>query len=125
MNLGDTFVWTPPDTRREHLYIAVTDPGKNGGDFVMFNLTKSRGGTKCLTFRIGDHPFITKYDSDVNFGDGLIVNASNLKTQILYRRAVPHTPMSRRQVESIARFAKDHPAVSRDIQRLIKADWQF
>jgi hypothetical protein len=104
VNLGDTFIWSP-DGRREHLYIAVTDPRKNNGDFVVFNLTKSKGGTKSLTFKIGDHPFITKYDSDVNFGDGLIVSLKKIQTEISYRRAFPNQPMDLSKVQRIARFA--------------------
>src|SRR2546430_113210 len=48
MNLGDTFIWSP-DGRREHLYIVVTDPQKNGGNFEVFN-TKE-GEVHILTKR--------------------------------------------------------------------------
>ena len=107
------------------MYIAVTDPGQNGGDFVVFNLTKSKRGPKALTFKVGEHSFITKYDSDVNFGDGMIVSLASITTEIAYRKAFPDAPMSVGQVERIARLAKDHPAVSREIQQLIKSQWKF
>jgi hypothetical protein len=123
MNLGDTFLWSP-NGGTEHLYIAVTDPQKNRGNFVAFNLTKSKGGPKALTFRIGEHPFITKYDSDVAIGDGLIPHITRIKRQIAIGRAFPHKPMDLAMVKRIALFAIGHPAVSGDIQKLIKSEWK-
>src|SRR5687767_7862842 len=117
MKLGDTFVWSP-DGHREHLYIIVTDPNKNCGRFVVFNFTKSRGGEKALTFRLGEHPYLTRYDSDINFGDGLIVSVSKIELELSTRRAFPHQPMRMELLERIAKHAKDHPAVSGEIQRL-------
>jgi hypothetical protein len=123
MNLGDTFIWSP-DGRIEHLYIAITDPKANDGNFVVFNLTRSTGGPKALTLRIGEHPRIKKYDSDVNFGDGLIVSITKLKCEIQNLRASPCEPMAADVVKRIADFAKGHPAVSADIERMIKNQWQ-
>ncbi len=124
MKLGDTFVWSPGG-RRAHLYVAVTDPNKNGGHFVAFNLTKSRRGPKALTFKIGEHPFITKYDSDVNFGDGIIVSTVRIQNAITCERAFSHAPMQMAMVERIARFAKGNPAVSGEIEKLIVAEWNL
>ena len=50
MKLGGTFIWFPPEDREEKVYIAVTDPQKNGGNFAAFNLTRSKGGKMALTF---------------------------------------------------------------------------
>jgi hypothetical protein len=122
VNLGDTFVWSP-DERKEHLWIALTDPNKNNGRFAAFNLTRSRGGTKALTFRIGQHRFIDKYDSDVNFGDGLIMTLSKIEQQIAWGQAFPHDPMDAAMLKQIAVMAVTHPAVSEEIQELIKAEW--
>jgi hypothetical protein len=121
MNLGDTIIWSP-NGGREHLYISVTDPQKNGGNFVAFNLTKSKGGPKALTFRIGEHPFIVKYDSDVAMGDGLILHIKRIQREIALGRAFPHRPMNLILVKRITVFAIGHPAVSGDIQKLIKAE---
>jgi hypothetical protein len=124
VKIGDTFIWSP-DGRKERLYIAVTDPNKNGGRFVAFNLTKSQRGPNALTLKVGDHPFITKYDSDVNFGDGLIVNIANLQGAFDCRQAFPHAPMRIQLVERIARHAKGNPAVSGAIEKLIVAEWKL
>jgi hypothetical protein len=91
MKLGDTFVWSPggiKERRNEHLYVAVTAPNKNTGLFVVFNLTKSKGGPKALTLKVGEHPFIKKYDGDVNFGDGLIISSLKIENEIKCGRAL-------------------------------------
>lgn len=123
MQLGDTFVWAPNPERSEHLYIAVTDPNGNNGTFVAFNLTRSTGGKMALTFRVGQHPFITRYDSDVNFGDGLLVNLQNLEALISSGDASMHKPIDGKMLRLIADTAKTHPAVSEEIQDMIKAQW--
>ncbi len=105
MNLGDTFIWTAGGTK-EHLYVVVTDPNKNGGRFVAFNFTRSTGGLKALTFQKGAHPFLTKYDSDINFGDGLIFSLTKLQGEILARRATPHLPMQTGDVQRIAELLR-------------------
>ena len=103
--------------------MAVTNPSGIDGRFVAFNLTKSKRGSKALTFKVGEHPFIKKYDSDVNFGDGRIVSLMNLQDQIARGNATPDAPMNLKMVERIVRFAKDHPAVSGKIQKMILAQW--
>lgn len=117
MNLGDTFIWAP-DAGKEHLYIAITDPSKNSGKLVVVNLTKSAGGAKSFVLRPGDHPFIRR-DSDVNFGDAMIVSTERIDRQVRLRLALPREPMDLSIVHRIAAAAKDHPAVSEEIQALI------
>ena len=123
MKLGDTFIRFPPDDREEHLWIAVTDPNKNGGNFAAFNLTRSLGGKKALTFRIGDHPFIKKYDSDVNFGDALIFNLANVQNEFIWQTCVLHQPMKIEMVRLIAARTIGHPAVPEEVEDLVKAEW--
>ena len=79
----------------------------------------------ALTLKVGEHPFIKKYDSDVNFGDGLILSSANVLNAIACGQAIPHAPMDMNLVERIARFAKGHPAVSVEIENMIVAEWQF
>jgi hypothetical protein len=125
VRLGDTFIWSPDRDREPHLYIIVTDPTKNGGKIVVFNLTKSKGGPKALTLKKGDHPFIRKYDSDVNFGDGLITSVTEIQSEIASGRAVLREPMHAEIVRRIAKFAKGHPAVSQDAEAMIIAEWKL
>lgn len=123
MRVGDTFIWFPPDDRKEHLFIVLTDPQKNNGNFAAFNLTKSRGGPMALTFQIGDHPFITRYPSDVDFGDALVFNISKVERDIASGQAVLHQPLNHNLVEQIARKAIGHPAIPGDVEELIKEHW--
>ena len=124
MNIGDTFVWSPKPGRTRHLYVAVTDPNAHGGRFVVFNLTGSKHGPKALTRKKGQHPFI-EHDSDVNFGDGLIVAIQKIQAAIASRDAFPNEPMDLNFVRRIAHFAKGHPAVTGDVEELIIAQWKL
>lgn len=119
MKLGDTFIWFPPDGRKEHLYIVVTDPAKNGGKFAAFNLTRSHGGMKALTFQVGEHPFITQYPSDVNFGDALIMD------EVTASKNPPHHPMDSAMVKKIAIGAMGHPAIPEEVEDMVKTAWGF
>lgn len=123
VNVGDTFIWFPPEDRREHLFIVLTDPKKNNGNFAAFNLTKSHGGPMALTFQIGDHPFITRYPSDVAFGDSLVFNISKVERAISLGQAIPHVPMDHDMVKKIARKAVGHPAIPGDVEELVKEHW--
>lgn len=123
MNRGDTFLWDPDGGNNSHLFIVVTQPRPEDGRFVVFNLTRSSGGGGwALTFRIGEHPFITKYDSDINYGDGLITDLARVLNDISRRRAKPHSPMSQDQIDRIARHAVGHPAVPGSIVKMVQAD---
>jgi hypothetical protein len=123
MQVGDTFLWFPPGDRKEHLFIVLTDPNTNDGDFAAFNLTKSRGGPMALTFQIGDHPFITRYPSDVDFGDALVFNLGNVEHDIASGQAVYHQPLRWDLVEKIARKAIGHPAIPGDVEELVRQHW--
>jgi hypothetical protein len=125
MKIGDTFIWFPPGDRREHLFIVLTDPGKNGGKFAAFNLTRSCGGPMALTFQIGEHPYITKYPSDVNFGDSLIFDITKVERALALGQAIPHHPMEHARVEKIARKGIGHPAVPGDVEALVREAWQI
>jgi hypothetical protein len=125
MKVGDTFLWFPPGDRKEHLYIVLTDPAMNNGNFAAFNLTKSRGGPLALTFQIGDHPFITRYPSDVNFGDALGFNLEKVQRDMRTGQAVSHSPMEFNLIEKIARKAIGHPAIPGEVEALVSEHWRI
>ena len=79
----------------------------------------------ALTFQIGDHPFITKYPSDVNFGDSLIFDITNVERDIKLGQAFPKEPMKRAMLEAIARRAIGHPAIPEEVEDLVKSQWHF
>jgi hypothetical protein len=125
MTVGDTFIWFPPNDRREHLFIVLTDPKLENGNFAAFNLTKSKGGPMALTFQIGEHPYITQYPSDVNFGDSLIFNITKVERAIALGQAFPHQPMNLDMVKKIAVKAIGHPAIPEEVESLVKKAWQI
>jgi hypothetical protein len=65
MQLGDTFVMG----QGGHLWIVISDPACNSGEFIIVNITTdlSRAGKECELVP-GDHPFITD-PSYVTYGD--------------------------------------------------------
>jgi hypothetical protein len=79
----------------------------------------------ALTFQIGDHPFITKYPSDVNFGDSLIFDIVTVNHYITLGKAFPKEPMNPAMVEAIARKAIGHPATPEEVEDLVKSQWSF
>jgi hypothetical protein len=122
LNLGDTFLWDPEYRGNEHLYIVITAPDQEG-KFVAINLTKSNHGPLAITLKIGDHSFITKYDSDANFADAVIASVSIIQQAIKSRQAVMHDPMNITHVERIGKAAKKNPACSFGVQKRCKIQW--
>jgi hypothetical protein len=123
MNVGDSFIWFPPNGMKEHLYIVMTNPADHGGRFAAINLTQSHHGPNAITFRIGEHPFITRYDSDANIGDALIMDELEIQNQMRFGQAVAQQPMNMHMVERIALAAIGHPAISEEAEDLIKSEW--
>jgi hypothetical protein len=79
----------------------------------------------ALTFQIGDHPYVTKYPSDVNFGDALIFNVSNVERAISRGQAIYHERLNPVLVEKIARKAIGHPAIPGDVEDMVREHWQI
>jgi len=77
----------------------------------------------ALTFRIGEHPFITRYDSDVAIGDSLVFDISKVQEDIRRGTVVPHQPMPKSMIEKIAKKAVGHPAIPEDVEILVKSSW--
>jgi hypothetical protein len=125
MEIGDTFIWFPPGDRKEHLFIVLTDPALNDGKFAAVNLTRSRGGPMALTFQVGDHPCIKRYPSDVNFGDALIFDVTNVERDIALGQAFQKEPVTDAMLEAIARRAIGHPAIPEEVEDLVKSQWHF
>jgi hypothetical protein len=106
------------DGRKEHLFIVLTTPSKNAGKFAAFNLTKSNGGAMALTFKVGSHPFITRYPSDVNFGDAMIMDENAIAADIS-----PHAPMDMGMVTEIAKKSINHPSIPEEVEEMVKIEW--
>jgi hypothetical protein len=110
VTIGDTYVWCPPGTPKDHLWIIISDPAKNNGKCVLINLTDSSHGEHSFTLVPGQHRYIYK-DSDVNFGDAFLTSEKELKLYAHYGAAKPHDPMDMAIVQEILKRAqKPHPA---------------
>src|SRR6185312_9075729 len=77
MKLGDAFLMKVPPRYIPHFFMVISDPAKNGGTFVIVNITgdRFRAGKECV-LKVGDHPWITK-ESFVAFADALEISPSH------------------------------------------------
>jgi len=103
--IGDTFVWCPPGTGIDHLWILISDPAAHAGKCVLVNLTESSHGKLSYTLTVGQHRWIYK-DSDVNFGDAFQTSIENLSAHVSLGSAIPHDKMDSLIVNEIILRAK-------------------
>jgi len=112
MTIGDTFLI-------DHLWVVISDPAKNGGKFVIVNLTtdKIRAGEECA-LSPGDHPWIIK-KSYVSFGDAREVGPkeeAELTKHITSGKIKRHFPMGHsvlRRITATAGRSKALPTILR------------
>lgn len=110
MTVGDTYVWCPPGTVKDHLWIVISDPAVHDGKCVVVNLTESLHGEHSFTLTPGQHLYTYK-DSDVNFGDAFLTSDAEVQTYVAAGAAKPHDPMDPAIIsEIIERAKKPHPA---------------
>jgi hypothetical protein len=79
----------------------------------------------ALTFQVGAHPCIRRYPSDVNFGDALIFDVTNLERDIAWGRAFQKEPVTSAMLETMVRRAIGHPAMPEEVEDLVKSQWRF
>jgi hypothetical protein len=118
MIVGNTFVWCPPGTVKDHLWIVLTDPASNDGKCVVINLTDSRGGQFSHVLMPGQHRWIYK-NSDVNYGDAFLSSESEINAAVASDQARPHDDMDARIVAEIVQRAKTHPAFNPRLRRFL------
>lgn len=119
MTIGDTYVWCPQGTVKDHLWIVISDPAQHGGACVVINLTDSSHGEHSFVLVPGQHRYLYK-DSDVNFGDAFLTSDAELQLYVKYGAAKPHDPMDGKIVEEIQRRAKvPHPAFPRHLLKYL------
>jgi hypothetical protein len=107
--LGDTFVWCPPGTVKDHLWIILSDPSQHDGKCVLVNLTESVHGQYSFTLVPGQHRWIYK-DSDVNFGDAFLTSQAVLQAVVASGSAIPHDPIAPQLLKDIIAAAGKSPA---------------
>ena len=120
MTVGDTYVWCPPGTVKDHLWIVISDPAAHGGKCVVINLTESSHGDYSFTLKPGQHRYIYK-DSDVNFGDAFLTSETEVQCYVSIGSAKPHDPMDPAIVSEIIKRAKvPHPAFGRTLVKYLR-----
>jgi hypothetical protein len=105
IQMGDTFVMGLGG----HLWIVLSDPAKNCGNFIMANLTsdRRRAGTDCEV-NVGEHKWVT-HKCFVNFGDAKEVTpqqAAELQKFIRGGVIEKHFPMEQSILQRITAAAK-------------------
>jgi hypothetical protein len=118
VTIGNTFVWCPRGTVKDHLWILISDPAKHGGVCVVINLTESTHGKFSHTLTVGQHRWIYK-DSDVNYGDAFATSDSHLQAQVKLGFAKPHDDMAAAIIAEIVKRTKTHPAFQRILRRYL------
>jgi hypothetical protein len=100
MKLGDAFLMSvPPNFDCDHLFFVISDPEKNGGKFIIVNITgdEIRAGTECVLV-LGDHPWITK------------------KSFLTFTDALEITPAIRQNIDALmGTTIKPQPCLKKDI----------
>jgi len=115
---GETFVWCPPGTAKDHLWIIISDPVEHGGKCVVVNLTDSCHEKYSFTLVPGQHRWIYK-DSDVNFADAFATSETHLLSEIELRSAIPHDPLNPDLVKKIIEVAHTHPGIAPNLKKLL------
>ena len=118
MRIGDTFVWCPFGTVKDHLWIVISDASQHGGLCVVVNITDSSHGKHSFTLVPGQHRFIYK-DSDVNFADAFQTSETQLRAEVACRSARPHDPMDAKIVAEIITRARTHPGFPPVLRKLL------
>jgi hypothetical protein len=117
--IGDTYVWCPPGTVVDHLWIVISDATEHGGNCVVVNLSESSHGEYSFTPVPGQHRYIYK-DSDMNFGDAFLTSEADLKAGTARGWAIPHDPMDEKIVSEIIKRARvPHPAFPRNLVKFL------
>jgi hypothetical protein len=111
IQLGDTFYWKEGG----HLWVVISDPAKNCGEFIAVNLTKDlfRAGKDC-ELNVGDHKWIAER-TFVCFGDAMKLGPKEelkLQKQIASGTIKMHSPVGRATLEKIVAAGKISKALA-------------
>ena len=109
-----------PGHNTKHLWIALSDPAKNGGEFVIVNLTdiKHIPNATCV-LDVGDHRWITK-PSAVHFADARgIKDDAKLKEAIRRHIVIPEVPLAHSVVDKIKACALTSPEMSDKLKSML------
>jgi hypothetical protein len=112
---GDTFLY--PIGNNPHLWVLISDFVDNAcGDrhAVFVNFTTANGGINAVTISVAEanHPLITR-DSEINYGDGLLICEKKLAAHVNAGRAISYPPLSEIVIQKIVNGGIRNQALSR------------
>lgn len=77
---GSTLVWIEPPEAGPHLWIVLTDPEPKSDIVVVVRVeTRKKHTENSVILAKGEHPYLTKEQSSVEFSTALPVRASRLE----------------------------------------------
>jgi hypothetical protein len=118
VQIGDTFLFG----QGSHLWVVISDPAKNNGEYVIVNLTTDvfRAGKECQ-LDVGDHQWV-RQTSYVSYGDARKVTPKeNARIQSLVSQGQvrQHFPMKQATLQKIISQAKTSNAIAADLLALL------
>ena len=118
VQVGDTFLFG----QGSHLWVVISEPAKNNGEYVIVNLTTDvfRAGKEC-ELSVGDHQWI-RQPSYVSYGDARKVTPKeDAQIQLLVSQGQvrQHFPMKQAVLQKIIAQAKISKAIRTDLVALL------
>ena len=119
VQLGDTFLFG----QGSHLWIVISDPAKNNGEFVIVNLTTDvfRAGKDC-EMNVSEHQWI-RQKCYVSFGDARKVTAkeaARIQQLISQNQIQQHFPMRTAVIKKIVASGINSKALATELKALLK-----
>jgi hypothetical protein len=104
VNLGDTFIPSPP---YKHLYVVVSDPDIDPDNVVVVNFTSYDPDEEdCCIAEAGEHPYLA-HKSCVRYKDGRVCPVSALRHLVASGTMTKHKPLSKELLRRIQEGASE------------------
>jgi len=120
MKFGDAFTMAvPPRYDTPHLFFVISDPSKNGGEYVIVNITTDyiRAGRECV-LNVGDHDWIREA-SFVSFGDARKIGSDTPLEKLIGTLVVMRTPLKPETLKIVSEAAKQSTALTDELKTLL------
>jgi len=124
MECGDTFLMPAPGgAATPHLWIVITEPDPVSNLCAIVSVTTLRNSKdQTVILRVGDHPFI-HHDSTIFYGDGMIVDARRLESEIAAGLAVRREKCPDATLKLIRQGVTASPFTRPKLLRFCREQW--